>query len=513
MKKLVLFVMMASCLAFYGCKEKQPQPEPEPGPVYETVSFKAFGFIASQNQGVFLSDDVIDSPNPGKLEFVLPFGIADDALKSLVPYFELNLDIDKAPEAKVLVNGAAYNAGSPVDFSSVVDFTITNGDKNTLYSVAVSIKNAPVWSLVATSESTFYSSPFMAINPADGLPYVAGILNSDASADRYPIAFKVNGDKFTGLTSNGVIVNNRSDNVVLGFDPEGKVYAHFQDYVNGSSTALLRSSVVSFDNGNANFLGNAAEIPAVGSNAAIFPVANNNVWLAFQVKNSTDGLTKRLLSLSNWNGANWTNKLSINGRPASNYGYYTCSASRDGYNYLLVYNQNVQTFSLYSLVDNNWETIAEDLIVNKADGSTPDPHPINLRSFDLAIDSAGNPYIMAIYQYSSDAYNPGVIKYDIKEKTQSLVGGAYNVDGEDLRYFSIAFTPSDALFMVYQNADKKPAVVYIDSKTKTWSAPTVLEGCNLNGIYAPTIRFNKDGKGFIAAKDKDSDKCVIYATD
>lgn len=510
MKKTLFLIAAVACMALAACNKEEPKHDPVV--VYDNVSFSSFGFTAQDNPEVLGMDIIVEAPKSGKIEFALPFGTDENVLKALIPSFELNPGKDKAPEAKVMVGETEYAAGTPVDFSKTVDFIITNGDKNSLYSVSVSIKNAPAWTLAATSDSTFYSTPFMAVNPVDDLPYVSGILNADSNADRYPIAYKVADGKFSGLTKGGVIVQNRADNTVVAFDPSGNVYAHFLDYVNGSSATLLRSSVVAFDNGSAKFLGNAADLPAVGANAALFPFASNNIWTAFNVKNSTDGLTKRLLSLSSFNGSSWTNKLSINGRPASNYGYMTFAASRDGLNYLLVYNQNVQTISLYSFVNNNWTTIFEDLIINKADGSTPETHPINLRSMDLAIDSEGNPYIMVIYQYSSDTYNPGVIKYDIEAKTQTLVGGAVNLDGEDLRYFSIALSPTNVLYMAYQNADKKPAVMYIDSKTKAWSTPTVLDGCNLNGIYAPTIRFNKKGVGFIAAKDTDSAKCVLYST-
>jgi len=511
MKRIYFLIAAATCMAFVACNKEQADPTPVVN--YDFVTFKTFGFTAEKNPGVVITDDIAQDPKSGKLEFALPFGTDEAALKTLIPTFELSLGTDKAPEAKVLIAGVEYKAGSPVDFSSIVDFTINNGNKNVLYSVSVSIKNAPAWTKAATSDSTFFTSPFMAINPVDGLPYISGILNASATAGRYPIVFKVKDGKFTGITSNGVVVNNRAEYTVVAFDPAGKTYAHFLDYVNGSTTTLLRSSVVTFDAGKTKFLGKAADIYANGANAALFPTASDNVWLAYNVKNTVGDVTKRLLSLSKYNGSSWSNALSITGRPASNYGYLTYSASRDGLNYLLVYNQNVQTISLYSLVNDKWETIAEDLIIKKADGTTPDPHPINLRGLDLAIDAAGNPYIMAIYQYSSETYNPGVVKYDIKTKEQTLIGGAVNLDGEDLRYFSIALTPNDVLYMAYQNADKKPAVLYIDSKTKTWSAPTVLEGCNLNGIYAPTIRFNKEGKGFIAAKDKDSAKCILYTTE
>lgn len=506
-KSLFLIVAAAACVAFASCNKNDV--------VYDQLFLDYFGFTAEDNPEVLSNDIIVEKPAVGKIEISLPVGTDEEALKSLIPHMSVTiLDGQTIGLPKILVDGFEYYDGA-IDFSDNVDLEVVNGNVSSLYNISVKISAAPTWVLEATSEVDFYNTPFMAINPKDGCPYITGTANSDDSAKRYPLGFKVSDGKFTGLTSNGELAQNRADNAVIGFDPDGKAYVHYLDYINGSTAALLRSSVVTVNNGTAALVGKAADIYAQGSNSAIFPIASNNIWLGFQMKNATGALAKRVLALANWNGTTWANENAIPGRTASDYGYLTVGASRGNHNYLLVFNQNVNNVSLYSYEEGAWKTIFERLVINKADGSVPETPSINTRGIDLAIDSKGNPYMMILSQYKSEVYNPAIVKYDLQSKKQSIIGGVPDLNGNDLRYFSIAFDSFDTPYMAYQTAEKKLAVMYVNNKTKLWSDPTILEGCNLNGIYAPTIRFNEDGKGFIAALDyvsSETKKCKVFAT-
>ena len=72
---------MAAALLFAACDSKNEVPVVE-------VTMSSFGFYADANTGVIKSDILVENPSTD-ISIVLPYGVSEDALKSLVPSVEV----------------------------------------------------------------------------------------------------------------------------------------------------------------------------------------------------------------------------------------------------------------------------------------------------------------------------------------------------------------------------------------------------------------------------------------
>ena len=510
MFKRTLLAAMASVALFAACDKEKEKEEVIP------VSFSSFGFYAKDNADVLKTDYIVDNVTSDAISFTLPYGTDPEALKSLVPEFTVTegasvnvADASGAPDGKDIVSGV-----TAVDFSSPVQLVVFLKNNFKAYSVTVKIAEPAKWGKVAESSLVMKSNPAFAINPKDGVPYVAGSsVNADGVAE--PHILKLEGAELKDVA--GALATGKSDGFAINFDASGVPFVAFAD-----GSVSNKMSVVRVADGKGSYVGEAGQMFATSASfcsvAAVFPVSDKDIWCAHYNNTNKVAVPRRGLNLARFDGSAWSNGQAIEGRAPAAYANGVIGKTINGESYLYVYGTQTKTIashiSLYKLNNGAWSTIFENLEVAGTDGSTVGGYSAFFSDFDVASD--GNIYFLFGATFDGgDNYEFGVVKYDPVSKKQLLVGGAMTdvpvstkytmgsiaLDSNDVPYVALAYTEGDV---------KKTAVRHIDAKTKTWSELTPL---GTNASFA-TIRFDENGKGYIVSVEESEagDKYVLYST-
>ena len=501
---LTLAVVGAMAAACTPTEEKEQIKAPE------QAYLSYFGFEAAE--GVFATDVKVESPAVGTIKFETPVGTADSCYTALVPIFAVTdtTAVVTDAEGQLVVSGVAR------DFSKDVDLyvTISNeaGEKTSMYTVSVKAKGALTWTLAAEGSKELTDSTkgdvVMAINPVDGLPYIATKLYG--AGGQYGMVYKFDGTNLKPAVGDSPIFNEQKADVIgMGFDKAGAVYATYREYNVTNHTAVVKLA----DN-KATFVGDttgAAFSPYPGNPAAIFPAGDNGIWVAQNAgdkKHTT--IPQRTLCLAKWDGSSWEAGKSIStDRPADAYAYYTIAAHSKGVDYLMIYNQNSNSVSIYKLdAAGSWSTVVEGLQLLNTSGEVATIYSMHSMDFDVA--SNGDIYICAGASFATDEYNIAVVRYRPSDKSQAIIGGVTEHRKDKDRYFSIALDANDTPYLAFRNSltgDDKLYVRYIDNKTKTWSAPACISN---NAVAAPIIRFSESGEAFIAVQNDDNKRVQVY---
>lgn len=503
MKKFYLLTAAAVCALIAGCTPPEEEVIVTPP---EQAYLAYFGFEAKE--GVFAEDVKVESPATGTIRFETPVGTDAASYSDLVPVFAVTDSTAVVSDAE----GNPIESGVAYDFSKDVDIYVTvsnkGGEKTSMYTISVQAKAALVWSLAAEAADSTKGDPFMAINPKDGIPYLATIVAA-SSAEQFGIAYKFDGSFKPAVGTSSVFTDFRIANIGLGFDGNGIAYAAYREYTN-SGTGVMK-----LDGTGATHVGDTCAFkPYPGSTPAIIPASSNSIWFAAQAGANADGVTKRMLELAKWNGSSWEIQSSItSSRPADAYAYYNDWVHAYGENYLFVFNQsnknsasaNVTTVSLYKTTDTGWSAVADTLNIHKADGTeSPDTY---LKYQDCDVASNGDVYICVGVQFVDDTYYAGVVRYRPSDGSQTIIGGVTSIDMANSAV-SFALDDNDTPYIAFTGAeDDKLYVQYIDNKSKSWSTPVCVSA---NAVGIPTIRFSEDGNGYIAALNADNKRVQIY---
>ena len=500
MKKL-FFVFAAAIMVFAACSPKEDTKK-----VYQPAWFASFGFTAADNSGVVPFDQIVEKPSAGKVSFSLPVGTPANALKSLKPVFEVAVPETEKTVPVVKVGDQVVESGDAIDFSSVVDFVITVGDVNTLYSVEVKVKNAPSWAKIASSDSTVYNTaPYLEVNPVSGDPVV---VTQNTYGTRNVFAFKPEGAKLVSLTSSAYISDNGGRDCTVAFDPDGTPYIAYYDCKEGTSATTLKVSVKKVVASGAEYVGNQCDIytPETGFQV-IFPFAPNNIYVAGSTRQS--GATRRSLNVAQWDGTAWTNGISIAERPVTKRGYYNYSAFAKDAAYLMTFNNETSgahAMDIYKYSNNAWSVVKEGFAPKKTTDQTV-IGTIYTTNQCIAADDNGNIYVSLGADYDGTGYTLGVTRISAKDTT--LIGGVIsNASIATSTQSSVAVDALGTPYVVYFNKESKVVITWIDSATKAWAAPVVLAE---DASKISEIKFNKDGRGFIAVKNEGG-KLDLYAT-
>lgn len=508
MKKFYLLTLAIAGAMAIACT---PEDEKEQIPAPEQAYLSYFGFKAAE--GVFATDVKVESPVAGTtIKFETPVGTADSCYTALVPFFAVtdSTAVVTDAEGQLVESGVAY------DFSKDVDIyvTVSNeaGEKTSMYTISVKAKGALTWYLAAEGSKELADSTkgdvVMAINPVDKLPYIATKLYG--AGGQYGLVYKFDGQLKPAVGTSASFNDQKSDVISLGFDKAGAVYAAYREYNVTNHTAVVKLA----DN-KATFVGDttgAAFSPYPGNPAAIFPAGDNGIWVAQQAgdkKHAT--ITQRTLCLAKWDGSSWEAGKSISTeRPADAYAYYTIAAHSKGVDYLMTYNQNYHSVSVYKLDETgSWSTVVENLQFKNTNGEVAQTYLSYNMDFDVA--SNGDIYICLGADFSeAGVYNVAVVRYRPSDQSQTIIGGVTEHLKNKDRYFSIALDANDTPYLAFRNnltGEDKLYVRYIDNKTKTWSAPVCISS---NAVAAPIIRFSEDGEAYIAVQNDDNKRVQVY---
>lgn len=511
-----LFWAALACTAlFTACKDDE-KDEIIP------VSFSEFGLYAEDNSDFLKTDYVAEDLTGTAISFTLPYGTDPDAVKALAPRFvategaAVNVaDETGAPSGDALVSGA-----STVDFSSDVTLVISLKNNYKAYTVSVKIAEPAKWTQVASSAVDMKRDPVLAINPVDGVPYVAGAVKDD-TYDSYPVLLKLEESELKDVA--GYLSNGSANYMSISFNPSGVPYVSYYNgskYPEDATAALNKQTVMKVESGTASYVGDpTAMLKTTGSSTssvALFVLADDDIWCAHYANNAGSVITKRAVNLCHFDGSAWTTEMSLSGRTMTDYAYNITGKVIGGVPYMYIFNQNTNSNSLYKLVSGSWETVFESLKFKMIDGTADiDKQYITAQDFDIASD--GGIYVMTGADYiTTGVYNLGVVRIDPADFSQTIVGGVY--EGADMSKIKVASFDLDANDVPYlamtlsDGTVKRPCLMYIDSETKSWSEPEYLSQDAANYI---TIRFAEDGKGYVVVKENTdtSSKYVLYTNE
>ena len=499
--KKVSFVLAAAAMMLAAC-----QPEEEKIPVVD-VTMSSFGFYAETNPEALKADFVVSNPS-SQISIVLPYGTPEDALTSLVPSFEVT------EGATVTVEETEVESGvTALDFSVPVELLVTvNAKSNAQYTVTVSVAGPASWSKKAVSEATFKSEPALALSPVSDDLYAFGYLQT---REYFPLMLKYSEGSIVPAAD--TLAKVGASYIAANCSSDGTPYAVFYNKTNKNMKVFCIASGVPVEVGDASeLLANTGS--SVGSNA-IVPISSNDVWvfLMNNKANTTIGTVKRGLNVCHFNGSTWSQNVEMPGWNAKDATFIMQTKWVAGVPYIFILDFTTAKFFVYKYEKSNWVAVCDGIQPLRDDNSTPissAEYKYGAMNFD--VDSNGDVYILAAANYESASEDNiiGMLKYDIEEKTCSLVGGLIrNVTASKCRYLSMALDNNDVPYVVYGNTfidGGSASVTYIDAKTKTWAEPVALTADKASGI---DIRFSESGLGYIVFNNDSTGSFEVWTNE
>lgn len=511
MSKRTILAALASVALLAAC-DKSKEDEVIP------VSFSSFGFYAKDNAGVLKTDYIEENVNSDVISFTLPYGTDPDALKTLVPEFTVTegasvnvADASGAPDGKDIVSGS-----TPVDCSSDVQLVVFLKNNYKAYTLSVKVAEPEKWEKLAMTSLNVEATPALAVNPKDGVPYVAGT-SPNKNGEPAPHLFKLAGTELKDVA--GALAIARADGVSLSFDPTGVPYVAFADgaFTNKYSVKRVADGKGTYVGEGGQMFGTTAK-RSLNSVSAVFPISEKDVWCAHYNNTNTVAVPMGGLNLAHYDGSGWNNGVAIAGREPASYANGVFGRTVNGVPYLYVYGTKTSKvpshISLYKLDGENWTTIFENLEVLGTDGKPVGGYSAFFSDFDIASD--GTVYLLfgALFNAAED-FQIGVVKYDPATGKQVIVGGAMTdttnmnssttasmaLDSNDVPYVSISYKDGGVM---------KTAARHIDSNTKTWSELVTLAS---NSNFSDIV-FAEDGTGYIVTRETvgEDTKYVLYST-
>jgi len=452
---------------------------PDDDPLDKAAEAKliSFGFYAADNQGVLFEDYVVTDTVGTSWTVNLP---AEVDKSSLVARF-VTTENDS-----VTVGGVGQVSGVTANnFTSPVDFYLTDGKTNKRYTITVGKASAYVWSKIASFTADSVVSFSMKVNPTTGEPYILYKQDRELSADEKAAMVKLNGDSwaFVGGTA-GLSAGRIGSYMDFTFDASGKPYVAYPDYV---ATVPQAASVRYFNGTEWTNVGNQG-INAGSVTYTGLSFAANNKLMLFNMNNvAAGGLAKRELNVSMFDGSAWSTNNTITGRSSGMYGYLPVAKLVNGVLYVAIYNADGGNYSVYKYENNTWTTIADKKI-------EPGASSCNLRDFDMDVDNDGNIFIaVADDAQTAGVYNPRVKKYTAATQTWSNIATPISLDLNTIRHFDLAVSPYGVPFLMYRNANQYPTVISLDTETQQWTSETVLEQTAVDDVW---LDFAPNGQAY-----------------
>ena len=468
MKKTLLAVLSIAAVLFAGC-EKTGQEQKKVNPVY----FTSFGFYAEDNANV-LSEDLVQTniSTVSVLNFEFPSDVLADSLKSLSARFEF----PEGQDVKVTIgegeDETEVESGDTLDFSSPVVFLLQKDNDYFQYTVNVTIAPSN-WEVKASAPVTDTINSYIsaAASPVSDDIYVAGLYKHKTSTTNYPIIYN-----FKSSLGSAVVLNEvqTTSEVAVGVSPTGVPYTVYLDYTTGSSAAKRTSSVSKLVNGKPELVGAAGKVNKFKYEPCVFPIADNNVYVAGQADGTTLGATKRMLAIDQYDGSAWTNKIEISGRDATRYGFITTGHVFNGVSYLLVLNNNSNVqhgISFYKNDGKGWSTIFEDLKLKNQKGEEVQEIYWYM---DFAITSKGEILLLLSTTFDGTGYSHAIVKYDEQTKEQTILYGIipeWSVGAKEEIRPKLLLDSNDLPYVTYITRDGSDRIftTHVDKTTKTWT--------------------------------------------
>ena len=415
---------------------------------------------------------------------------------------ELTIRLTATSNDKIKVNGSEISDGKAlnVDTAFPVDITVTDeiAGKSAKYVLKVGKILSNVCELVATySNDVVDDYVALAVDAANDVPYI--VVGENKTVDGTTIKAMA-----TVLRFNGSALETVGGNCFSGGQTsyssidviDGKPYVAFVD---AAAPTKNRVSCMAFNGSSWEYVGEqgfGAKITGLSYyrfDMILDPVTKYPV-VALTTNEALNGLAKRDLAVSVFDGSSWDANKSVSGR-VQRYCYNEKFARSNDAVFLLAANQTEKTFSLYQYKDKAWSVLDAELVINgTADICTMfadlDCSPDGSVYATVGDNSSGN-YLCTFYKYDGTAlvkaWNPlPGVSFDDKECQWDLT---FDANGSPV----IACIPTGET-----NAVK---LFCMDEETKDWG-PAIELG-EAAGSYLATGRAD-NGHVYIAYSVEDA---------
>ncbi|TJZ62952.1 hypothetical protein FAZ15_01225 [Sphingobacterium olei] len=497
LNKVTRYLVLAiTAVAISSCSKKTDDIPDKTDP-----KMLSFGFFAEDNNENVLRDYAITEVTGTNILIELPKDV--DRTKLVARFTTTD-------NATVTVNGVPQQSKITANnFTTPVDFIVTEGQTNARYTVTIANAADYVWTRAGAYTDNTVGGLQFKIHPQTGVPHFFYMLSATNVDDRKAYVAKYQDNNWASI-GDALSAGRVGTDLSMAFDNTGKLYIAYPDYTTTPTTQ--GPTVQSYNGTDWSVVGGTSLFPAQVTYSAlgINPSDNQPILFNYVNTNNYAPFPRRAISVSYFNGTNWNIHNQITGRPSSQVGGITRSKTVDGVLYIAVYNNNVgaaHDYSVYTYKQNVWSTIADKVLEPGATNS-------NFRDFDMDVDLDGNIYIaISDDGETNGTAKPRVKKYNAATKIWSQVGNVINVNQGLGRYFSVAVSPSGIPHFLYRDEQELPVVITFDTETQDWGTPKVLENVKVKGsTNSMFIDFAHDGTGYVAYINE-TDNIVLHKYD
>ncbi|ALJ03993.1 hypothetical protein APS56_01965 [Pseudalgibacter alginicilyticus] len=456
MKKTIkfLFALTAMFSLAVGCSDDDSITEPE---VPSEVEMTSFGFYAEDNATTLFSDYVIEDVTTTDIAISLPDG-AD--LTSLIARFTTT-------EGDVVKIGAVEQVSGTTanNFSAPIEYLVSEGITNKIYTVTVGKLASSVWSLLSTYSEDTITETALQINPTTSIPYVAYISDRDASDDQKMNLISYDGTSWT-RTGTTDFSDYRASSVDLKFSETGTPFISFLEY-----TEIRQASIMSYENDTWSYVGGTpfTEVKAGANTVAI--TSDNSIY-GFYTNDVSGDDNRRNVFARSFEANTWSD-LTIAGRSGFARELKTKVIGDVIYLAILDYGEG-QAISVFKYNNGTWTTLADKM-------KESEENTVYYYNIALDVDQQGNVYVAYAENNGPDTdYQLRVKKYDATASAWSTLGDL--IVTTNTRDFDIAVDKYNNAMLFYQNDNGTPVFLPFDSDVNNWGTPVVFADADASDL-------------------------------
>lgn len=449
-----LFALTAIFSLAASCSSDDSATEPE---VPAEVGITSFGFYAEDNTGTIFNDYVVETVTGTDISLSVP---SETDLTALVARFTTTEGDAVKIGAVVQVSGTTAN-----NYSAAVEYLVTEGVTNKIYTVTVGKLASSVWSLLSTYSEDTITEIALQINPTNSMPYIAYISDRDSSSDQ-----KMNLISYDGTTWNRTGATDFSDyranSVDLKFSQTGVPYISFLEY-----TDIRQASIMSYENSAWSYVGGSpfTEVKAGANTVAI--TSDNSIY-GFYTNDASGDDNRRSVFARSYSGSAWSD-LTISGRTGLARVLKTKVIDDVVYLAVLDYGEG-QAVSVYKYDGGVWTTLADKM-------KESEENTVYYYNIAIDVDKDDNVYLAYAEDNGDDTdYQLRVKKYDATASTWSTQGDL--IVTSNTRDFDLAVDKYNNAMLFYQDDNKTPVFLPFDSDINNWGASVVFADADASDL-------------------------------
>lgn len=450
-----LFALTALFSIAVSCGSDDPAQEIE---TPAEVGLLSFGFYAEDNENSLFTDYIIEDVTTTDVSISLP---NKTDLTSLVARFTTTEGDVVKVGATEQVSGTTNN-----DYSAPVEYLISEGTTNKIYTISVGKLASSVWTLSSVYKDDIAADISLGINPTNSIPYIAYISERESSDDQKMNLINYNDDSWSRVGGTD-FSNFRANTVDLKFNTTGTPFISFQEY-----TENREASIMSYENSSWSYLANAPfSVLRTGSNAVAI-TSDNNVYGFFVSDDRADDGRRREVLGRSYSGGTWSD-ITISGRSGFARMVKTKVVNDVIYLAVLDYGEG-QAISVYKYDNGTWSTLADKM-------KESEENTVYYYNVEVDVDLEGNVYVA----YAEN--NGAGTDYQLRLKMYSNETSSWSTLGDlitttNTRDFAMAVDKYNTPMLFYQNDTKTPVFLPFDKDVNNWGTSVVFSDADSSSL-------------------------------